>query len=222
MSGTITAIRVQKKNPRRASLYLDGKFAMGLGIEVVQDFGLHRGQVLSDADLEALRRAEQQRRACQDVLRLLNYRPRSTAEVRSRLRDRGYDEAQVAAAVARFQELGLLDDRAFARAWVQDRQDLRPRGRQGLAAELRRKGLAPEVIAETLDEAVDDEGEAAQALALARARARSLAGLERPAFFRRLQGFLARRGFASEVVAQVVRQVWAQVSGQDADQEPGP
>ena len=214
MSGTITAIRVQKKNPRRASIYLDGSFALGLGIEVVQDAGLRRGQALSDADLEALRLAEAQQRAYQAVLRLLNYRPRSTAEVRSHLLRRGYEEAQVTAAVARFQELGLLDDRAFARTWVQDRQDLRPRGRQGLAAELRRKGLAPEVIAEALDEAVDEESEAAQALALARTRARALAGVERSVFFRRLHGFLARRGFAAEVVARTVRQVWGEVSGE--------
>ncbi len=217
MPGTITAIRVQKKNPKRASIYLDGKFALGVGVEVVQDAGLRRGQVLSEADLDALRRAEAQRRAYQDVLRLLNYRPRSASEVRRRLQERGYDATQVAAAVARFQELGLLDDRAFARNWVQDRQDLHPRGRQGLAAELRQKGLAPEVIAEALDEAVDEEAEEAQALALARTRARALAGLERVAFLRRLQGFLARRGFAAEIVARVVRQAWEELDDEDSD-----
>ncbi len=209
MGGTITTIRIQKKNPRRASLYLDGKFALGLAVEVVQDWGLRRGQVLSDAQLEALRRAEQEHRALQDALRLLNERPRSTAEVRERLIRRGYEAAQAEAVLSRLTALGLLDDRAFARVWVENRQTFRPRGRSALAAELRQKGLPPEVIAEALAEATEED-ESAQALALARERARALRGLDRPAFFRRLQGYLARRGFPAEAVRRVVRQVWAE------------
>jgi len=215
MAGTITAIRVQKKNPRRANLYLDGKFVLGLSIDLVQDWGLRREMALSDADLEALRRAEQQQRAYGDALRLLNYRSRSVAEVRKRLRDRGYEAEQIEAVVARLQELHLLDDRAFSRQWVENRQLGSPRGRLGLASELRQKGVASEVIAGVLDEATAGEDEAVQALALARGRVRALAGLERPAFFRRLQSFLARRGFAADVVLQVVRQVWEEQAGRD-------
>lgn len=207
MAGTITAVRMQKKNPRRANLYLDGEFVLGLSVDVVQDWGLRRGMPLSDADLEALRRAEQQQRAYGDALRLLNYRPRSAAEVRGRLGRRGYDPEQVEAVVSRLQEQGLLEDRAFARLWVENRRLSSPRGRQRLAAELRQKGLAAEVIADVLAEAADED-EAAQALELARGRARALSGLERPAFLRRLQGFLSRRGFSSELVLQVARQVW--------------
>lgn len=207
MGGTITAIRIQKKNPRRASLYLDGKFALGLAIEVVQDWGLRRGQVLGDAELEALRRAEGEHRALRDALRLLNERLRSTAEVRERLMRRGYEEEQVERVLSRLTELGLLDDRAFARAWVENRQAFRPRGRPALAAELRKKGLSPEVIAEALASSSPEE-EAAQALELARRRAPALRGLDRPAFLRRLQSFLARRGFSAEVVRRVAYQVW--------------
>jgi SOS response regulatory protein OraA/RecX len=72
------------------------------------------------------------------------------------------------------------------------------------------------VITEVLDETEGERDESAQALELARGRARALAGLERAVFFRRLQGFLARRGFASDVVFQVVRQVWEEESGGDS------
>ena len=211
MAGIITAIRIQNKNPKRANLYLDGKFVLGLAVDVVQDFCLHRGQELSDADLEALRQGEQKQRAMGDALRLLNYRLRSVAEVRKRLQERGYTPDQVEAVLSRLQAAGMLDDGAFARAWVENRQLGSPRGRQGLAAELRQKGVAPEVIAAVLDEAVEEESEAGQALELARGRAHALRGLDRPAFFRRLQSFLARRGFSAEVVFQVARQVWEEV-----------
>ena len=222
MSGTITAIRVQRKNPRRASLYLDGRFLMGLSIEVVQDLGLRRGQLLDDAEMEALRRAEAQRRAYQDALRLLSYRPRSCAEVRIYLAGQEYDQAQVEATVARLQELGLLDDRAFARTWVENRRALRPRGRQALSAELRQKGVAAEVIAEVLDESRSGEDEVGVALELARARARALQGLPRPVFFRRLQGFLARRGFPHEVIREVVDRAWVEAHGDTGDGEDLP
>ncbi len=214
MGGTITAIRIQKKNPRRANLYLDGKFALGLAVEVVQDWGLRRGQVLDDAELEALRRAEGEHRALRDALRLLNERPRSTAEVRDRLMRRGYEEGQVQAVLSRLTELGLLDDRAFARAWVENRRAFRPRGRPALEAELRKKGLAPETIAEALANSTPEE-EAVQALLLARRRAPALRGLDRPAFFRRLQAFLARRGFSAAVVRQVAQQVWEEARETD-------
>jgi regulatory protein len=214
MAGTITAIRVQEKNPRRANLYVDDQFVLGLSIYVVQDWGLRRGMSLSDADLEALRRDEKKQHAYNDALRLLNYRPRSVAEVRRRLRSRGYEEAQVEVALARLQRSGLLDDRAFARLWVENRLLSSPRGRQGLAAELRKKGVSAEVIAEVLDESEQDWDERAQAFELARGRVRTLAGLERPVFFRRLQSFLARRGFASDIVLQVVRQLWEE-TGKD-------
>jgi regulatory protein len=215
LAGLITAIRIQKKNPRRANLYLDDKFVLGLATDVVQDFGLHRGQALSDADLEALRRAERQRRALQDALRLLNYRARSTDEVRKRLAGKGYDPEQVEAVVARLQAVGLLDDAAFARTWVENRQALHPRGRSALAAELRQKGVPAEAIAAVLGEGAREGEEAAQALELASRRARSLRGLDRPAFFRRLQGFLARRGFSPEVVFQAVRRAWEEAGGED-------
>lgn len=215
MSAKITSIRVQKKNPRRANLYLDGHFALGLSIEVVADFGLRQGQALSEQELEALREAEGRHRAYEDALRLLSYRARSTAELRQRLTRKGYEQGQVEQVLTRLREQRFLDDRAFARAWVEDRLALNPRGRYGLASELRGKGLARDLIQEVLDELLTEEGEAARALALARGRVTSLAGLERPVFFRRLRGFLGRRGFPADVVREVVRQVWEETEGEE-------
>ena len=110
MSATITSIRVQKKNPRRANLYLDGHFALGLSIEVVADFGLRQGQALSEQELEALREAEGRHRAYEDALRLLSHRARSRAELRQRLARKGYEQGQVERVLTRLQEQRFLDD----------------------------------------------------------------------------------------------------------------
>lgn len=87
-----------------------------------------------------------------DAARFLEVRPRSIDEVRRRLRDAGYRAGLVEGAVERLVDLGMLDDRAFARAWVESRDRARPRGERALRAELRRKGIADEVVVEVLDE----------------------------------------------------------------------
>ena len=75
--------------------------------------------------------------------RLLEARPRSTAEVRRRLRDAGYRADLVEEAIDRLATLGYLDDEAFARAWVESRDRARPRGARALRDELRRMGVPP-------------------------------------------------------------------------------
>ncbi|MBN1483484.1 MAG: RecX family transcriptional regulator [Chloroflexia bacterium] len=215
MGGTITAIRVQKKNHRRVSLFLDGKFALGLSLEVVQDFGLRRGMELGDADLAALERAEQGRRAYQDALRLLSYRPRSVVEMRRRLAKKEYEEPQIEEVIERLLGLGLLDDLAFARLWVENRLALRPRGRRALENELRRKGVPGTMIQQALDESIDEGDERAMAFDLARGRAGSMAGLDREVFWRRLRGYLARRGFPAGLVYEVVGQVWQEMEPEE-------
>lgn len=210
MSPLITGLRQQKRNPRRVNLYLDGQFAMALSLEVVQDYGLRRGQQLTEADLEALRRAEAKREALRDAVRFLSYRPRSRAELEQHLRQHGQDEETVQEVLGRLLEAGLVDDRAFARSWVEMRQASRPRGREGLRAELRLKGVPAQLIEEVLAEALGGEEETALALELARTRAPFLSGLERPAFFRRLRAYLLRRGFSLSTADAVVRQVWAE------------
>ncbi len=84
--------------------------------------------------------------------RLLDARPRSTAEVRRRLVEAGYRTDLVEDAIARLAALGYLDDEAFARAWVESRDRARPRGERALRAELRRKGVADDVAATVIGE----------------------------------------------------------------------
>lgn len=84
--------------------------------------------------------------------RFLEARPRSTAEVRRRLREAGYRTDLVEDAIARLATLGYLDDEAFARAWVESRDRARPRSERALRAELRRKGVADEVVSTIIED----------------------------------------------------------------------
>jgi regulatory protein len=84
--------------------------------------------------------------------RFLEARHRSVDEVRRRLLGAGYRSSLVDAAIVRLSQLGYLDDAAFARGWVESRDRARPSGGRALRVELRRKGVAPDVIDEVLRE----------------------------------------------------------------------
>jgi regulatory protein len=107
----------------------------------------------------------------------------------------------------------LLDDQAFSRAWVENRNTFRPRSKSALRMELRRKGISDELIQTTLEDQVDEE---ALALEAARKQARRYAALEWPDFRRKLGEFLARRGFSYTILAPVVSQVWKENQTADA------
>ncbi len=115
----------------------------------------------------------------------------------------------------RFEEVGLVDDEAFARAWVQSRQSGKGLARRALAHELRRKGVANETAAIALDE-VDPDDEVESARTLVRRKLRTVAPLGRDVAVRRLTGMLARKGYPAAVCFRVVREE-LETYGHDTD-----
>jgi regulatory protein len=199
----ITAIEPQQKNPQRVNIYLDGEFAFGLSS--IMAAWLTVGQELGDQKIESLKAGDELEVTYQKALHFLSYRPRSSAEVRQNLVKRGISEPLVEETMNRLQASGLVNDEAFARAWVENRNSFRPRGKPALRMELRQKGLSEEIVQTVLDTQVN---EAALAFQAARKYARRLTGLEWLEFRQKLSGFLARRGFSYTSIAPVVSEVW--------------
>src|SRR3990172_10739486 len=145
-SALITAVEYQRKRPDRVNVYLDGAFEFVVAARVAEEAGLRRGLRLSAEEVRRLRDQDQAHRAYESALGFLSYRPRSEAEVRQSLQRKGFLAEEVEAAVQRLQGAGLLDDAAFARFWVENRDAFSPRGGRALRAELRQKGLGDETI----------------------------------------------------------------------------
>ena len=204
MSGTITALVAQKKNPDRINVYLDGKFAFGLA--AIEAIRLRRGQVLTEADIERLQAADDAEKAREKALRFLSNRPRSEWEVRQNLLKAGYGDATIDRVLERLRGVALVDDAAFVRYWIDNRAQFRPKGEVALRQELRRKGVEREVIDTVLAESEQAEDQAAIQAALAKAdRYRQL---PRPEFAQKLGAYLARRGFDYETVREAVQAAW--------------
>jgi regulatory protein len=214
VSGRITALRVQKRNRQRVNVHIDGRFAFGLAaIEAVQ---LKIGQQLSDAEIARLKKKDQVEVAYEFTLRFLSYRPRSIDEVRRRLTEKQFDESTIDETIARLSRAGLLDDTAFARFWLENRDAFKPRSKRALRYELRQKGVANSVIDATL--AGYEENDAAYRAALNRAQ--KLA--RRPdqdfdVIRRKLLAFLNRRGFSYSVARDAVERVFVELGDTGAE-----
>ncbi len=200
---TITAIDVQKRGKDRVNVSLDGAFAFSLGIEVLEKQGLRLGQMLSDSQREELVRADLFHKCLNAALRLLSYRPRSEAEIRTRLRPR-FEEQAIDSVIVHLKARHMVDDVAFAQFWKENRESFSPRSKRMLMLELRRKGIDSEVITDVV-EAIDDEQSAYRA---AEKKARSWAKEDYNAFRRKLGAFLSRRGFSSEVANSIMERLW--------------
>jgi len=203
---TITAIGAQKRGGERVSIFLNGSFAFSLEREVVEEHGLHLGQVLSDSQVEKLAVAERFGRCLNAALRLLSYRPRSEAEIRTRL-SRRFDSETIEGVILQLRAGQKIDDIAFATFWREERESFSPRGKRLIRVELRHKGIDPEVIDEVLD-GIDDEESAYRA---AQKRGRILVKEDYQTFRQKLGAFLRRRGFSYEVVSRTTERLWQEL-----------
>ena len=142
------------------------------------------------------------------MLRLLESQPRTRAELARALARRGVPEDAATAVLDRFTEVGLIDDEAFAAAWVTSRHTGRGLGRRALSQELRKRGVDDALVREAVSTvSADDERQAAQAL-VAR-RLRSMGGQSRDTQIRRLVSMLARKGFSQSLAMTVVLEALA-------------
>lgn len=219
-AGTITALRAQVNDTQRVNVFVDGEFALGVSLSTITKAGLFVGKPLSAEEFTRLEQLESSDKAFGAARRFLEARPRSVAEVRDRLARKEFAPEAIDAALVRLTQLELIDDATFARFWVENRQIIRPRGVSALRDELRRKGIAPDLAAQVLN---DDEltgDQAARALTVARAALHKYAGaVDRPTFLRRMGGYLQRRGFSFDIIRPIVDQLWAEVRSQGHDEE---
>lgn len=141
-------------------------------------------------------------------LDLLDAAPKTRAQLADAMRRRGVPDGAAAEVLDRFCEVGLIDDAAFADAWVTSRQAGRGLAPRALANELRERGISQELIADALGRVDSDDVESA-ARDLVTRRARSSTGLPTQVRMRRLVAMLNRKGYSGELAVRVVREVLA-------------
>ncbi|GGV92358.1 hypothetical protein GCM10015535_53280 [Streptomyces gelaticus] len=155
---------------------------------------------------------EQARNIC---LRLLTGTPRTRKQLADALRKRDIPDEAAEEVLSRFEDVGLIDDAAFADAWVESRHHGRGLARRALVRELRTKGVDSALIDEAVGQ-LDSDQEEATARELVARKLRSTRGLDRDKRLRRLAGMLARKGYGEGMALRVVRQALAE-EGEDTE-----
>ena len=198
----ITKIEPQKKNPRRRSIFLDGKFAFGVDEEVVSKLRLEKGESLTEKRISEISAGKSENEAKEAALRFLSFRRRTEKEIKDKLKQKGFDDKVVGSTVEKLKTYDLINDHEFATAWIKERLAYKPRGKRLLRQELWKKGIQKDVIDRAIEELCRDEDQSAlEVLEKAKKRYQRL---EPEVASRRMYGLLMRRGFSYDTARQAM------------------
>jgi len=206
MKQKITDIQPYNKFPSHSQLFLDKKPFVIIPSKLVENLGLRIGLEIESQTIEKLIAADEAMRAKNFALNILRENIYSKTQMTQQLEREGFKEQTVETIIIELINSGHIRDRLYAEKWIQRRQKSNPRGRTVLKQELIEKGVDPETAEQVLAE-VKAEDEARLALQIAQKRSKQYKRLPIHVAKRRLHGFLARRGFESETIMQVIENV---------------
>jgi len=202
----ITKIEQQKKNPRRYNIYVDEEFAVGVDRNVIIDNGLRRGDPVDEKLLNTLRSADELIRAYQVALRYLSYRPRSEAEIRTRLEREHLIPETIEKIIIKLYDEQQLDDKRFAEMYAESKMLRKPIGVHRLRRELRQKGISDTIIRHVEKKYFNEETELKNARRLAEKKLATDRTADPVKRKRKLADYLARRGFGWDVIGIVIEE----------------
>ena len=206
MKQKITDIQSHSQFPSHHQLFLDDKPFVVLPANLVENFGLRIGLEIESQTIEKLIAADEAMRAKNYALGLLRENIYSKTQMERQLEREGFREQTIKTIIMELINSGHIRDRLFAEKWVQRRLKSNPRGRTVLKQELIDKGVDTKTAEQVLAE-VKVEDEARLALQIAQKQSQKYKNLPAHVAKRRLHGFLARRGFESETILQIIEQV---------------
>lgn len=140
--------------------------------------------------------SEQYEKSMNAAIRFLSYRPRSKKEIVDFLKKKKAEAEIREKVIDRLTELGYIDDEKFASWWIEQRKTFRPKGAAIIKQELKQKGVI-------IDGLTDDKNSARLLVEKKLKLLKNLSDFEKK---RKLYGFLARRGFSSSVIDDILRE----------------
>lgn len=216
MAKKITQIVFQKKRKNRCSIFLDDEFAFGLNEDVVFQYGLKKGDVLTEKQIEEILNSEEKKSAKERALNFLSYRDRSEKEMRTKLRQVGFDENIIELTINDLKRLKLIDDKKFAASFARGKMISKPMGAYLLKRELQQKGIEKDVIEQAVEKVFAENDQFSIAFKIAEQKVKRIKNLEEAKKKKRVSDFLLRRGFNWDVVSQVMEQ-WDEMCHENSE-----
>jgi regulatory protein len=205
---TITAILPHPRRAGRFDVQVDGRSVGAMTLEALERLGLRVGVAFEPT--RAAFEVELSRLATWDrATNMLALRARSRAELRRALLLKGGAAVQVHDVLERLELAGYLDDESFARQFARSKAVGGGMSKRRVQQELVRRGVSRDIAGRAVDEVFVEEAvdEFEAVLRAARKKLRTLERVDAPTRRRRLYGFLARKGFESEDVIRVMREL---------------
>jgi len=207
----ITAIRPQKKDGSRVSIFVDDEFRLGCAAKLVKEQGLVVGAILDDQQSRRLQEADELSQTKAAALRLLGHRARTKSDLTKRLqRKNKFADDTIANAVQWLVDLGYVNDMQYARDRLAGLVQAADRGRRGLVEKLVSEGVARAAARELVEATVSVEDEAQWAHQLAQQKASRMADKPWSKVKPNIASYLHRHGFEGE-------HIWSALEALDAD-----
>lgn len=199
----ITKIEPQR-NSERVNIYINGEFAFGLMREIQYKYGLREDTEVDKQFIDEILLEEEWLKSKDKALRFLSYRQRSHKEIEDKLKKEGFSQQIINRTIEFLKSYNLIDDLTFAKNFMTDKSNINKYGPERIKYELYMKGIPEDIINKVMDE-YDDEYSVA--LELAKKKIKSYKDDDRNAIYRKLGGFLQRKGFSYECISKILREL---------------
>jgi len=214
--GIISAIKYQQKDKLRASIFVDGEFSFGIQVQTIERFRLRKGDEIDSILFAKITEFDQTISARRTAQKFLNTRRRTERDVRRKLQQNDIPEQLIDMVIDELKVAKLIDDAAYAQAFIHDRLLTKSVSKGKLALELQTKGVDRATANEALQGISSDEEEIDRAFDAAR---KKLPGLERKETdhhkrSQKLYAFLVARGFTGSTIKKTLERL-----GQPAEEE---
>lgn len=195
----------QQKNKKRYNLFVNNEFLIGIDEEILYKFDLKKGKEVNPSILNKIIIEERKKEVMDTCLNYLSYRDRTINEVKRFLERKEFEEVLIEYAINKCLEYGYLNDKKFAQTYMKDRINLKKHGTWRIKEDLRNKGISQDIIDEVVD--IPEDKEYKMALNLAEKRVKSYKKDDYRSKYRKLSGYLQRRGYSFNTINKVLNEV---------------
>jgi len=193
----VTSIEQQKKNTERYNVFIDGEFAFGLIMEDILFFKIKEGNEISQEKCDYIIDTVLYIKAQNRAINYLGYKMRTEKEIRDKLLEKEYDDVIIGRVIEFLKKYNYVDDLKYARSYIKEVQNLKPKGSYVIKQKLREKGVSDMVISEALEDSDLDEEEGAERLLCKKLGERRVVSFKEK---KKLHDFLLRSGYSYAII----------------------
>lgn len=207
----ITKIEQQKKNIHRYSIFLNEEYSFSVSEDTLVKLSLRKGMGVDKEQLDYILKQEEINSCKTFGIKLLSHKARNEYEIKDKMFRKGFSEETIKEAIVYLREQNYVNDEDYAKSYIKDRVNVKKLGYARIKSELFQKRIDGDIIEDTLNELIDTEDEYERALELAEKKVNSTyKNDDIQATYRKLGGFLQRRGYSMDTILKVLNKVLKQ------------